>query len=215
MKKLFVGILLFISFNLVNAQDKVTLKDGTELSVYIIEKNDTEIKYRKANSTSHAIFSTKLTNLKTIQYDNGDVDLLSSKNPRSLFPLGISAGISLVASENEGGMFTGGIDYLFTPNLSAEINIGSGGESDFYYSFGGKYWLANKYSTSGFSPFTGLLYGEQYGINFWEVPAGVSYIARFGFQTSFHLSYIRYINGWVNYDTSRLNAELRIGWRFK
>ncbi|MDO9633905.1 MAG: hypothetical protein Q7J05_02520 [Paludibacter sp.] len=112
------------------------MKDGRELSVYIIEKNDTEIKYRNANSTGHTIFSTKLTNLKTIQYENGDVDLLSSMNPRSLFPLGISAGISLAAFENDGGMFTCGIDYLFTPNLGAEINIGSGGE-DIYYSVGG------------------------------------------------------------------------------
>lgn len=217
MKKLATGILLFISFITVNAQDKITLKNGKELSVYVIEKNDTEIKYKQENSTiSNTTFCTKLTNVKTIKYENGEVDLLSSQNPRSIYPLGISGGVSLVTSKYDGGgMFTGGLDYLFTPNLSAEINLGSGGEYDFYYSFGGRYWLANKYSKSGFSPFTGLLYGGQFGLNFWEVPAGISYITKFGLQTSFHLSYLHYINGLVNYETSRLNAELRIGWRFK
>jgi hypothetical protein len=53
-------------------------------------------------------------------------------------------------------MCTGGIDYFFIPNLGVEINFGTSGESDTYYSFGGKYWFADKYSNSAFSPFTGF-----------------------------------------------------------
>lgn len=214
-KRTIVALFLFGLITL-NAQDKITLKNGKEVSVYILDKNDTEIKYKQNDSISQTTFTTKLNNLKTINYANGEVDLLSSRNPRSIFPLGINGGVSLVASEYEGGgMFTGGIDYLFTPNISAGINLGSGGESDFYYSFGGKYWIANKYSKSGFSPFAGLLYGGIYGLNFWEIPVGISYITKLGFQSSFHLSYIQLINGTLNYETNRLNAELRIGWRFK
>jgi hypothetical protein len=200
----------------VNAQDKVTLKNGNELIVHIIEKSDSEIKYKFENSTTNnTIFSTKLNNLKTIAYENGVVDLLCSLNPRYKYPVGITAGISLSASESEGRMFTGGIDYFFTPNLGVEINFGTSGESDSYYSFGGKYWLADKYSKSAFSPFTGLLIGGQYGVNFLEVPVGISYISKSGFQTSLHLSYLNYINALVYSETSRLNLEFRIGWRFK
>ena len=199
MKNLTVGLFLFICLLTINAQDIITLKTGQELNVYIIEKTDNYIKYKLANSTiSNTTFTTKLRNLRTINYENGVVDLLTSQNPRSIYPFGISAGISLIAFEGEGGMFTGGLDYFFTPNLSAEMNFGTDGESDLYYSLGGKYWFADKYSKSRFSPFTGLLYGGQYGINFWEVPVGISYISKHGFQTSLHLSYLKYINAFVD-----------------
>ncbi len=214
MKKLSIGLLLFICLISVNAQDIITLKNGETLSVFIIEKNDSQIKYKMANSVSYAVFTTKLRNVKSIQYEYGGIDLLSSLNPRSTKPLGISAGISFIASESEGGMFTGGLDYFFTPNLSAEINMGTDGDSDMYYSFGGKYWFASNYSKSSFSPFTGLLYGGQYGVNFWEVPIGISYISKIGLQSSFHFSYLNYIDAIVFGTTNRLNAELRVGWRF-
>lgn len=216
MKNLAIGILLFVCLTTVNAQDKITLKNGNELIVRIVEKSDSEIKYKFENSTnSNTTFSTKLNNVKTITYENGVVDLLCSLNPRYKYPVGVTAGINLIASESEGGLFTGGVDYFFTPNLGVEINFGTSGDSDTYYSFGGKYWFANKYSNSAFSPFAGLLLGGQYGVNFWEVPVGVSYISKFGFQTSFHLSYLNYINSLVDYESNRLNLEFRIGWRFK
>ncbi len=216
MKNLAIGILLFICLTTINAQDKIILKNGTELIVRIIEKSDSEIKYKYENSTnSNTTFTTKLSNVKTITYENGTVDLLCSLNPRYKYPVGITAGVSLVASGSEGGMFTGGIDYLFTPNLGMEINFGTSGESDTYYSFGGKYWFADKYSKSTFSPYTGLLIGGQYGVNFWEVPVGISYISKSGFQTSLNLSYLNYINSLVDYDSNTLSLEFRIGWRFK
>lgn len=215
-KNLSSCFLLAFSLITVKAQDKITLKNGSELSVHIIEKSDSEIKYLLGTpTTSKTVFFTKLKNLKTITYDNGVIDLLSSLNPRYKYPVGITTGISLLASENEGGMLTIGADYSFTPNLGFEVNLGTDLESDPYYSFGAKYWFANKYTKSAFSPFTGLLIGGQYGVNFWEVPVGISYITKFGFQTSFHLSYLNYINALVDDQTNRLNMELRIGWRFK
>ena len=120
-----------------------------------------------------------------------------------------------MTEEDGGGMFTGSMDYFFTPNLSAEINFGFGGEdeSDVYYSAGCKYWFANKYSRNGFSPFTGLLIGNQFNTNFWEIPLGISYITKFGLQTSVHLGYMHFVTPPV-YNISRLNTEVRIGWRF-
>lgn len=216
MKNVSIGILLFICQIVVVAQDKITLKNGNELSVRVFEKSDSKIKYKMEHSTnSQTIFSTKLKNIKTIVYENGDVDLLSSLNPRYKFPVGISAGLSLIASESEGGMFTGGVDYFFTPNIAAEVNFGTSGEDDVYYSFGTKYWFASKYSKSAFSPYAGLLIGGQYGVNFWEVPVGLSYISKIGFQTSLQLSHLKYIDVLVDGETSSLNLELRIGWRFK
>jgi len=215
MKKLLSLAFLTICILSLNAQDKITLKNGTELDVFIIEKTDKEIKYRVADLET-TTFITKLSNLQKIEYQNGDIDYLSSKNPRCLHPFGLSGGISLVMTEEDGGgMFTGSMDYFFTPNLSAEINFGFGGEdeSDVYYSAGCKYWFADKYSRNGFSPFTGLLIGNQFNTNFWEIPLGISYITKFGLQTSVHLGYMHFVTPPV-YNISRLNAEVRIGWRF-
>ena len=216
MKKLLSLAFLTICILSLNAQDKITLKNGTELDVFIIEKTDKEIKYRVADLET-TTFITKHSNLQKIEYQNGDIDYLSSKNPRCMHPFGLSGGISLYLSDSDaGGMFTTNMDYFFTPNMSAEINLGTNGNDfiDFYYSVGSKYWFADKYSRSGFSPFTGLLVGGQYGVNFWEIPLGVSYITKFGLQTSLHFSYMHFITSSVYNDISRLNGEVRIGWRF-
>ena len=144
---------------------------------------------------------------------------LSSQNPRNIFPLGINGGFMFV---NNFGMFSGSIDYLITPNISAEINYRSFVLSPYFmYSFGGKYWFVNNYSKSGFSPFLGLLYcnkwmmddAKWFSYNYVEVPIGISYITKFGFQTSLQL------NSFLTYKYDRFYAsefiEFRIGWRFK
>jgi len=216
MRKFFIGFFLLSFTLLIKAQDRITLKNGTELKVYILEKNDTKITYKLADTlNNYSVFTTKLYNLNTISYANGMVDLLSSQNPRSTYRFGLSAGARIVVLEGEGGMLIGGVDYMLTPNISSEINLGNGGDDDWYYSFGGKYWFANRYSKSALSPYTGLLYGGQYGVNFWEVPMGVSFISKHGFQLSLQLCYMNYINASVNNNTNGLNLEFRIGWRLK
>ncbi|OJV42930.1 MAG: hypothetical protein BGO29_07125 [Bacteroidales bacterium 36-12] len=219
MKKILTIFLAFICFLNTNAQDTITLKNKKLIYAHIIEKNNTKIKYTLDSvSNIDATYSLKLCRIRTIHYNDGKVDLLSSQNPRSIFPLGIYSGIGLRVQPVV-IMLTGSIDYMFTPNISAEINFGKGMdvvEKDFiyyYYSFGGKYWFANKYSKSGFSSFVGLQYGNASGYNMWEAPVGISYITKFGFQASFQLSYTYYT--YLTHLVEFPNIELKIGWRFK
>jgi len=211
MRNTLIGIFLFTCLLSINAQDKITLKNGQELNVTILEKNGSKITYKFNDSiSSNAIFTTKLSNLKTIHYENGMVDLLSSKNPRNKYHLGLTIGNGIVF-EDKIPFVSLGLDYLFTPHFSAEINFRS--LTDFgFCSFGGKYWFANKYSSSGFSPYVGFLY-SLLDPNVGEVPVGLSYISKHGFQTSFQLNYINFLD--LNNYRSALMVELRIGWRFK
>jgi hypothetical protein len=219
MKSKLTILLAFLCYFNVNAQDTIMLKNGKEINAFITEKTHTKISYKPDSVTNDdTTYSMKLSKIRTIHYDNGDVDLLSSQNPRSIFPLGIYAGISFVYEYKL--LLHGSVDYLFTPNLSAEINFGCFNEinPNYYCSFGGKYWFANKYSKSGFSPFVGLLCVGTGGIvdggmssaSFLEVPAGISYITKFGLQTSLQLSYLTNFNYMLG-----PNIEFRVGWRFK
>jgi len=222
MKNIFILFLVFsFCFN-TNAQDIITLRNRKVIHVYITEKSDTKIKYvTDSVNNIDTTYSMELSGIKTIRYSNGEVDLLSSQNPRSIFPLGVNVGGDLFFGLI---LFDGSVDYLFTPNISAEINYRSMLTNSYpafsVFSIGGKYWFKNKYSESGFSPFIGLFFTrlrskndedeilwhnkpEWSIINLPEVPIGVSYITKFGLQTSFQMS------------LPFLCPEFRIGWRFK
>ncbi len=214
MRKTLTIIVAFLYSLCGSAQDTITLKNGNVIRAHILVKSDNYIKYKPDSiKYSHTTFVTGLTNVRTIRYCNGEVDLLSSQNPRSIFQLGVHAAENLYYNRQ---FLTVGIDYLFNPKISAELNIGGFTgylQNNFRYSFGGKLWFAGTYSKSGFSPFTGLLYGKNASDRFFEMPVGISYIAKFGLQTSLQLNLLKNINR-EKY-LSDINLELRLGWRFK
>jgi hypothetical protein len=241
MKQISIFILLFVYFISIHAQDTINLKNKKVIHANITEKSDTKIKYKTDSIHADTTYSAKLSGINSIYYQNGEVDHLSSQNPRSIFPLGINYGVIVAAGNgvefnyyiNElAGLFkvfTGSIDYLVTPKISAEASIlvfPNG--STYLFSLGGKYWLANKCSKSGFSPFLGLFYSRWSMQNYdyieenspqWssfsliQVPIGISYITKFGLQTSLQL------DSYSMFDSNSLGIlnfiELRIGWRFK
>jgi len=198
MKRLSLFILFALSVINVFAQDTLRSKDTITVIV------------RKINSDKN--------NANAIQPYSEEVDKSISQNPRSEFSLGITGGISF--ENNVGMLCTTNIDYLFTPNLSIDASLGDFVKRNpsFYVSFGGKYWFTNKHSKCGFSPYAGLqldcigyqIDGGMTSGFCLEVPAGISYISKFGLQASLQLSY--YIDP---YDFYGPNIEFRIGWRFK
>jgi len=211
MKLISIFILFFLCFFNIHAQDTINLKNKKVIHAYITEKSDTKIKYKTDSLHADTTYSTKLSGINSIHYQNGKVDLLSSQNPRSIFPLGINVGGDFFLFIF---LLNGSIDYLFTPKLSAEINYRSMLTNSYpafsFLSIGGKYWFAKKYGKSGFSPFVGLFvtrlrmrndYDDitYYNIPEWsmyylpEVPIGISYISKHGFQASLQLdNYIFY-----------------------
>ncbi len=227
MKHISILFLYFLCSIHINAQDTITLKNRKVIHAYIIEKSDTKIKYRTDSITNlDSTYTLKLTQIKTIQYNNGKVDLLSFQNPRSIFPFGINVGFTSIS------MFLASVDYFITPNISTELNFKYIPSYNFQniFSFGGKYWFANKYGKSGFSPFAGLFFAQirarndyedikwynapEWSVyNYMELPLGISYITKFGLQTSLQL------DSYIGYESDKLNIvsgliELRIGWRF-
>lgn len=217
MKKTFILLLIFSFCFSINAQDTITLKKGKVINAFIIEKSDTKIKYRTDSvNNEDSTFSIKLSRINTINYVNGEVDLLCSQNPRSKFPLGVSIGINIFNNFS----FIASIDYLITPNLNAEIKYSFSTLIPYFFptlSFGGKYWFAKKYSNSGFSPYLGLFltrFRQENDEFMWnneppwkivylpEIPIGINYISKFGLQTSFQMS------------LPYLSPEFKIGWRF-
>ncbi len=214
------AIIYLFFFCLLNAQAQniIILKNGETKDVNNIETNDIEMNAKPDDDDRDRTYTLKLSDVKTIHYKTGDVDLLSSRNPRSIFPLGISA-VSGIRRE-DAIMFGGCIDYFLTPNISIELNIGrdldlvhDGDVPFLYFLLGGKYWFASKKSKNGFSPFTGLScgYTSRYSISILEIPVGVSYITKFGLQTSLQLSYAYY----PRFKEVLPGIEFKLGWRLK
>jgi hypothetical protein len=230
MKQISISIFFILYFFSIHAQDTIYLKNKKVIHAFITEKSDTKIKYKTDSIQADTTYSAKLSKVKTIHYGNGEVDLLSSQNPRRIFPFGVNVGADYFFGLI---FFDVSIDYLFLPNISAEINYRTMFDYPYLslYSVGGKYWFANKYSKSGFSTFTGLFYTQSriknneddivllhepmWSVdNYLEVPIGISYITKFGFQASLQMDFL------LSYESNKFNIgggliEFRLGWRFK
>jgi hypothetical protein len=76
-----------------------------------------------------------------------------------------------------------------------------------------KYWLASTSSKSGLSPYVGLLLCKDYAYYYGQLPIGISYISKSGFQSGLEINAYSTINSPENF--SGLNIEFRVGWRFK
>jgi hypothetical protein len=222
MKQLSILFFVFLCSLNTQAHDTIFHRNGEVINATIIERSNCKIKYQPTQNTDiDTTLSFRSSKIKSIQYGRESIDRLSSQNPRHEFPLGVNVGADFFLFRP---LFNGGVDYLFTPNLSAEINYRSMLTNNYpafsLFSIGGKYWFANKYSKSGFSPFVGLFFTqwrqkndedtiilenkpEWSVINLTEVPLGISYITKSGFQTSFQIS------------LPLLCLEFRVGWRFK
>jgi hypothetical protein len=226
MKQISISIFFILYFISIHAQDTINLKNKKVIHAYITEKSDTKIKYKTDSIHADTTYSAKLSKVKTIHYGNGEVDLLSSQNPRSIFPLGIDVGYRFIRGYS---FFPVSLDYMLTPNISAELSFCGFFKypSQYTLTLGGKYWFSKKYGKSGFSPFTGLFYTKMLVENYdymWEnmpqwssydvieLPIGISYITKFGLQTSLQL------NSYIGSDVDNFIAfgiEFRVGWRFK
>ncbi len=205
---LFILILAFV-FQSVTGQDKISTKDRQQLNVKIIEKTNRLVKYKMTDYEDGPILSINNNRITRIEYKNGFIDLMGYQNPRKSKPFGVSAGMALWISE-EGGMFTSTLDYFIIPQIDLEINIGTDLEDGFFISGGSRFHLTSGFSENRFTPFTGLLIGSQFGDGFLQVPVGINYLAKPGFNTSLSLNEMFFFNSW-----RATLIELRIGWRFK
>lgn len=187
----------------------IRTKDDQQLNVKIIEKTNRHIKYRMIDYEDGPIISINNNRISKIEYKNGVVDLMGNQNPRKNKPFGISAGMALWLPE-EGGMFSSTLDYFIIPQVDLEINIGTDLEDGLYFSAGGRFHLNSNISDNRLTPFTGLLVGSEFGDRFMQIPVGLNYLSKPGFNTSLSLNQMFFFDSWqVTF------IELRIGWKFK
>lgn len=215
MKTPILSVILIFFITQIYAQDVLYLKNGETKEVSIIEKNKTNIIYKSDSVLNEdTTYKIKLSKLEKIHFSNGNIDFLSSQNPRSIFPLGVSIGFKI-----HGILFpTGSFDYFITPKLSSELYAGciSTKTNEFnkflyFYLFGFKYWFASKYNKNGFSPNIGFMLGKIDKSSYLEVPLGFSYISKSGFQSSVQFGFYNYLDN----SFSNFNMAINLGWRFK
>lgn len=206
----FLFFLILISFfQTVSGQDKISTKDKQQLIVKIIEQTNRFTKYKLIDYEDGPILSISNNRISKIEYKNGFVDLMGYQNPRKNKPFGISAGVALWVSE-EGGMFSSTLDYFIIPQIDLEMNIGTDLDDGFFFSGGSRFHLNSNFSENRFTPFTGLLFGSQFGDGYFQLPLGINYLTRAGFNTSLSINEMFFLNSW-----KATFIELRTGWKFK
>ena len=67
MKRFFVLLLMAMPFvSVLNAQDVITLKDGSDVQAKILEVTTSEIKYKKYSNPDGPVFTVNKTDVSTI-----------------------------------------------------------------------------------------------------------------------------------------------------
>lgn len=208
MRKYLTLLILVFVYNYVAGQDKVETRDNKQLNVKIVEKTEKVVKYKMPDYSDGPVISIKTSKISKIEYMNGVVDLMGNQNPRKSKPFGISIGGAKWISSS-GLMFTSTMDYFITPQIDMEINIGADSYQLFYLSAGGRIHVNSNYSDNKITPFTGALFGYEYGKEFIQIPFGINYIHRSGINISLS------INEMFFSDEYQTTFEFRGGWRFK
>ena len=108
-------------------------------------------------------------------------------------------------------MFSSTLDYFIIPQIDLEMNLGASDLSGgLYFSAGSRFHLNSNSSENKFTPFTGLLFGSNYGEGFVQVPFGINYLTNMGLNVSLSLNQMISFSTWQS-----TFVELRVGWKFK
>jgi len=198
------------------SQDRIFIKNNKQITVKIVEQTDKTVKYKMLDYEDSPVFSIRNRLISKIEYQNGIIDMMGNQNPRKIKPLGINTGIEIGLDD---GMYTATLDYFLTPQIDLEINYGSDFYRDFpYFSTGTRVHINSDLSTKRLIPFAGLLWGSIYQNSFLQIPIGLNYTTKLGFNASLSLnSMINLKTNWDGYYVrpQTVFGEIRIGWRFK
>lgn len=201
------GIMLLVPLN-VFGQDRLITKSGETLDVRIIKKNRSSVTYKMSGYPRGPVITVRPGTIDRIEYRNGTIDLMGNQNPRKAKPFGISAGaVKWLFEPGLIPIYT--MDYFIIPQVSAEINAGNDSQQVLYFSAGAKVHINSAWSARQITPFTGALFGYEYGNEFVQIPLGVNYIHRTGINFSLSVNELIFSNN------SQTTVELRGGWRFK
>ena len=76
MKKVLLALVTVIGFGIIsNAQDVITLKNGTDINALVQKVGDIEIEYKRFDNTSGPNYTLKKSEILMIRYENGTKDI--------------------------------------------------------------------------------------------------------------------------------------------
>ena len=130
-------------------------------------------------------------------------------NPREDRPFGFSLGGAYFITAESGIAFFSA-DYFVIPQLSLVANVGVTDFEAPYFAVGGKGHLNSNASVSKFTPFLGVLFGSEWDEFMVQIPLGLDFISKKGFNVSISMNQIFYFD---SYQGTFL--DLKLGWRFK
>jgi hypothetical protein len=204
-------LLAGFAFQYAYGQDIINTKSGQQLNADITEQTDKVVKYRMSDYEDGPVLWMKLSRIDSIEYKNGFTDLLGYQNPRKQKPFGVNLGGALAPAVRS-GFVSSSLDYFISPQVDLEVSIGTSDitSAGFYFSAGSRFHLNSKYSEKRLTPFTGLLFGSNYGDEFCQVPAGINWLSEKGINVSLSLNEMIGFSLWhVTF------LEIRAGWRFR
>ncbi|MBR1787453.1 MAG: hypothetical protein IJ756_09895 [Paludibacteraceae bacterium] len=79
MKKFFLLIVAIAVCATMWGADVIVLKNSTRIDAKILEVSDTEIKYRKTSNPDGPVFTTRVSEISAVIYENGDVQSFSAQ----------------------------------------------------------------------------------------------------------------------------------------
>ncbi len=90
-KNILATIFLFFLSTVLYAQDVIFLNNGQRIKVKVIEKTDTEIKYRNYSHQDGPVYSLKIEKINRIVYEEGGIEQMVEK-PKSGIEIELEAG---------------------------------------------------------------------------------------------------------------------------
>jgi hypothetical protein len=89
---------LFILFSLMvihlHAQDVIVKKDDSTILAKVLEVDETNIKYKKYSNQTGPTYTISITNVRAINYQNGEKDTFDNANPSTPAPASTSSSIA-------------------------------------------------------------------------------------------------------------------------
>ena len=86
MKKVLLVLIAIVGFGITaNAQDVIVTKEGTKINSKVIEVNENDIRYKLFDNPSGPTYFMKKSEIASILYENGNVDVFKIPLPQTYF----------------------------------------------------------------------------------------------------------------------------------
>jgi len=212
MKKTTLLCLTALMFSFANslAQDKIILKSGEEKEGWVIEQSDKIIKYRLTDANDSPVIILKTSKVEKIIYRNGEEVSLKPAGIRMEKRLAINAGVITELANESDGFYKLQADYSVTPGFTIVLSNFFQPEGDSGFAFGAMHYF-NPHRPTLFKPYAGLLGGARNDNFMLQIPVGVNFTTKFGFDAKLGVNGV-YTSDY--YSPYVIYAELLIGWRF-